>query len=87
MTDAARLKGVMAAALTAFNDDLSIDTAATLAHARWLLANGCDGVLLFGTTGEGNSLSAAERMDFMDALAASDLPMDKLMMGTGCCSA
>lgn len=86
MTDAARLKGVMAAALTAFNDDLSIDTAATLAHARWLLANGCDGVLLFGTTGEGNSLSAAERMDFMDALAASDLPMDKLMMGTGCCS-
>ena len=43
-----RIKGVMAAGLTAFNDDLSIDVAGTIAHTRWLLANGCDGVLLFG---------------------------------------
>ena len=73
MTDAPRLRGVMAAALTAFKDDLSIDVDATIAHAHWLLGNGCDGVLLFGTTGEGNSLSAAERLDFMDALADNDL--------------
>ncbi|NQW10043.1 MAG: dihydrodipicolinate synthase family protein [Alphaproteobacteria bacterium] len=81
-----RITGVMAAGLTAFNDDLSIDVAGTLAHSRWLLANGCDGVLLFGTTGEGNSLSLRERLDFLDALGATDLPMDRMMIGTGCCA-
>lgn len=81
-----RIKGVMAAGLTAFNDDLSIDVQGTLGHSKWLLANGCDGVLLFGTTGEANSLSLKERLDFLDALAASDLPMDRMMIGTGCCA-
>lgn len=81
-----RITGVMAAGLTAFNDDLTIDVQTTLAHTKWLLANGCDGVLLFGTTGEGNSLSLKERLDFLDALAASGVPMDKMMIGTGCCA-
>ena len=81
-----RITGVMAAGLTAFNDDLSIDVAGTLAHTKWLLANGCDGVLLFGTTGEANSLSMKERLSFLDALGTSGLPMDKLMICTGCCS-
>ncbi len=81
-----RIKGVMAAGLTAFNDDLSIDVQGTIAHTEWLLANGCDGVLIFGTTGEANSLSLGERMAFLDALGASKLPKDRLMIGTGCCS-
>lgn len=81
-----RIKGVMAAGLTAFNDDLSIDVQGTIAHTGWLLANGCDGVLIFGTTGEANSLSLKERLDFLDALGASGLPIDRLMIGTGCCA-
>jgi len=81
-----RIKGVMAAGLTAFNDDLSIDVQGTIAHTEWLLAQGCDGVLIFGTTGEANSLSLGERMAFLDALGASGLPKDRLMIGTGCCS-
>ena len=81
-----RIKGVMAAGLTLFNEDMTIDAEATLAHTKWLLQNGCDGVLLFGTTGEANSLSMKERLDFLDKLGASGLPMDKLMIGTGCCA-
>lgn len=81
-----RIKGVMAAGLTAFNDDLSIDVQGTLDHTKWLLANGCDGVLLFGTTGEANSLSLKERLDFLDVLGGSGLPMDRMMIGTGCCA-
>ncbi len=81
-----RITGVMAAGLTAFRDDISIDVDGTLAHTKWLLANGCDGVLLFGTTGEANSLSVDERLAFLDALGASDLPKDRLMIGTGCCA-
>lgn len=85
MSDA-RLSGVMAAGLTAFKNDLSVDAERTIAHSKWLLGNGCDGVLLFGTTGEANSLSVAERLDFLDHVAASDLPASKLMIGTGCCA-
>lgn len=81
-----RIKGVMAAGLTAFNDDLSIDVQGTLDHSKWLLDNGCDGVLLFGTTGEANSLSLKERLDFLDVLGESGLPMDRMMIGTGCCA-
>ncbi|WP_420403070.1 dihydrodipicolinate synthase family protein [Nisaea sp.] len=86
MSSSPRIKGVMAAGLTAFNDDLSVDTDLTLEHTAWLLEKGCDGVLLFGTTGEANSLSVDERLSFLDKLAASSLPKDKLMIGTGCCA-
>jgi len=81
-----RITGVMAAGLTLFKDDLSIDVEGTLGHARWLFENGCDGVVLFGTTGEANSLSLRERLDFLEALGKSDLPKDKMMIGTGCCA-
>jgi 4-hydroxy-tetrahydrodipicolinate synthase len=86
MSSSPRIKGVMAAGLTAFNDDLSVDTDLTLEHTAWLLDKGCDGVLLFGTTGEANSLSVDERLAFLDKLGASKLPKEKLMIGTGCCA-
>lgn len=86
MSSSPRITGVMAAGLTAFNDDLSVDTDLTLEHTKWLLESGADGVLLFGTTGEANSLSLEERLIFLDRLEASGLPMDRLMIGTGCCA-
>jgi len=86
MSSSPRIKGVMAAGLTAFNDDLSVDTDLTLEHTAWLLEKGCDGVLLFGTTGEANSLSVDERLSFLDKVGASNLPKDRLMIGTGCCA-
>jgi 4-hydroxy-tetrahydrodipicolinate synthase len=75
--------GVFAAALTPMADDLSPDGAALVAHCRWLLANGCDGVAPLGTTGEANSFSVAERLAILDALAASDIPPERLIVGTG----
>lgn len=81
-----RIKGVMAAGLTAFNDDFSVDRDLTLQHIRWLLDRGADGVLIFGTAGEANSLSVAERLAFLEKLGASDLPKNRLMVGTGCCA-
>jgi len=33
-------------------DDLSVDFELLVRHAHWLLGNGCDGLVLFGTTGE-----------------------------------
>ncbi len=81
-----RLGGVFAAVLTPFDDALAPDGGRFAAHCRWLLDNGCDGLAVFGTTGEANSLSVAERMELLDGLAASGIEGRSLLVGTGCCA-
>ena len=79
---------VMAAIATPFaGEDLAVDRRALAAHAHWLLASGCDGLVLFGTTGEANSLAVAERKAALDGLIADGVAPDRLLVGTGCCSA
>ncbi len=80
-----RPRGVFAAALTPLKDDLSPDIGATIGHYRWLLDQGCDGIVCLGTTGEANSFSLDERLALLDALGETDLPA-KLVVGTGCCA-
>ncbi len=80
-----RPRGVFAAALTPLGDDLSPDHGALAAHYRWLLDQGCDGIVCLGTTGEANSFSVDERLALLDALGKTDLP-GKLVVGTGCCA-
>lgn len=75
--------GINAAAVTAMNDDLSIDTERMARHCRWLLANGCNGLAVLGTTGEANSLGVEERMDLLDALDGMGIPGAKMLPGTG----
>ncbi len=61
-------KGVWAASITPFNADLSIDTGALKAHVDWLLENGCNGVALMGTTGEGTSIGVNERLALIEEI-------------------
>jgi 4-hydroxy-tetrahydrodipicolinate synthase len=75
--------GVLAASLTPFHADLTLAQDAFARHVRWLLAHGCDGALLFGTTGEGLSLTVEERVKGLNALLAADLPAERLLVGTG----
>jgi 4-hydroxy-tetrahydrodipicolinate synthase len=75
--------GVNAAVLTAMNDDLSLDLDRMAAHCRWLLANGCDGLAVLGTTGEANSLGIQERIEVLEGLAARGSPAAKMLPGTG----
>ena len=83
MADPYLPSGVFAACLTPFHADGFIDRRTLAAHARWLFDHGCDGLLLFGTTGEGLSLSVDERMDTLDAVLEGGLPAERLMVGTG----
>jgi 4-hydroxy-tetrahydrodipicolinate synthase len=78
-----RPRGVLAAILTPVGRDLAPDHARLIAHARWLLANGCDGLNVLGTTGEAASFSTAQRVALMEALAGSGLPLDAMLVGTG----
>jgi 4-hydroxy-tetrahydrodipicolinate synthase len=75
--------GVNAAVLTAMHDDLSVDLDRTAAHCRWLLANGCNGLGILGTTGEANSLGVSERLAVMEGLVERGIPVGVLLPGTG----
>ena len=75
--------GVNAAVLTAMNSDLSIDLDRMAAHSRWLLANGCNGLAVLGTTGEANSLGISERTNLIEGLTARGIPASKMLPGTG----
>jgi 4-hydroxy-tetrahydrodipicolinate synthase len=78
-----KLQGVIAAIATAVRTGGMPDCERSTALARFLLANGCDGLNVLGTTGEATSLSADQRMAVMSAYRAAGLPMDRLMVGTG----
>src|SRR5450755_454565 len=58
-------KGVMPAITTCFNSDLSIDHGFMAEHCRWLLDNGCSGIVALGSLGEGATLSVAEKQDIL----------------------
>jgi 4-hydroxy-tetrahydrodipicolinate synthase len=62
------------------------DTGRFIAFCRWLLEQGADGLAIFGTTSEANSMSAGERMELLDRLVAAGIPAAKLMPGAGACS-
>jgi 4-hydroxy-tetrahydrodipicolinate synthase len=78
--------GVLVPALTPFNASGEPDAGRFIAFCRWLLDQGANGLAIFGTTSEANSMSAAERMDLLDQLIAAGIPPQKLMPGTGACS-
>ena len=77
------LKGVIAAAATPIREDNTIDLPKLVAHCEWLLAHGCDGINLLGTTGEATSFAVEERFAAMEAVARSRLRLDRIMVGTG----
>jgi 4-hydroxy-tetrahydrodipicolinate synthase len=81
-----RLHGVIAAIATAVEETGAPDCARSTALARHLLANGCDGLNVLGTTGEATSFSLDERKRVMSAYRTAGLPMDRLMVGTGAAS-
>ncbi|HTV37480.1 MAG TPA: dihydrodipicolinate synthase family protein [Xanthobacteraceae bacterium] len=77
------LQGVIAAIATAVEANGEPDCTRSLALARFLLDNGCDGLNVLGTTGEATSFSLEQRKRVMSAYASSGLPLDRMMVGTG----
>lgn len=78
--------GVLVPVLTPFTRAGAPDAGRFIAFCRWLLDQGADGLAIFGTTSEANSMAAGERMDLLDRLVAAGIPPNKLMPGTGACS-
>jgi 4-hydroxy-tetrahydrodipicolinate synthase len=59
----------------------AIDFARLVAQAERCLASGCSSVTVFGTTGEGASISLAEREQILAALSQTGIQMDQVIGG------
>ncbi|MCC6192872.1 MAG: dihydrodipicolinate synthase family protein [Burkholderiales bacterium] len=80
------IQGLWCATLTPVTERGAIDHRRFAAHAHHLFAQGVDGIAPFGTTGEGQSFSVAERREGLDALLAAGVPAARIVVGTGCAS-
>lgn len=76
-----RFGRVITAMVTPFDDKGELDLAAVTDLAQWLAANGSDGLVLSGTTGESPTLTESEELVlFRTVREAVDIP---LIAGTG----
>src|SRR5690348_3836858 len=78
--------GIYCPTLTPVDDDGAPCIDLLREHCRWLLDQGCHGIVLFGTTGEANSFTIAERRSVLEALLAGAIAAQALIVGTGCCA-
>lgn len=78
--------GLSCALATPFAADGEIDLTRLTGHARWVLDEGCGSCTLFGTTGEGASLSLPDRERALAALTGAGFQGAELIMGVSACS-
>ncbi|HVY18653.1 MAG TPA: dihydrodipicolinate synthase family protein [Bauldia sp.] len=83
---ATRFQGVLVPVVTPFRGDHSIDVDRWYRLCRSLLAQGANGLAIFGTTSEANSIGSRQRMAALESLVERGIPADRLMPGIGACS-
>jgi len=73
--------GLSCALALPIDDDLAIDYHRLLAHARWCLDAGCSSLTVFGTTGEGASVSLSERKQILSAFLSAGIDPSRQIVG------
>ena len=84
-TENSKIRGVLSPVVTPFTSALQPDKTRFTQHCQWLLDSG-DGLAIFGTNSEANSLSVNEKRMLLDHLVSTGLPAERMMPGTGACS-
>ena len=64
-------RGVIPAITTPFHQDLTIDYEFLGRHCKWLVENGCRGVVALGSLGEGATLTADEKRKVLETCVAA----------------
>jgi len=77
-----KIKGIYAASMSLFNQDLSLNTNKTIEHAEKIIDQGCHGVAIFGSTGQAQLISVSEKIALLNELSQSRYK-DKYLIGTG----
>ncbi len=76
------INGIYAATLSLLNEDLRLDIKNTISHAEKVIDNGCHGVVFFGSTGQSQLISLADKISLINNLSSSTYK-DKFIIGTG----
>jgi 1-pyrroline-4-hydroxy-2-carboxylate deaminase len=63
--------GVMPAMTTAFDEDLNVDHGFVARHAKWLIENGCTGIICLGSLGEAPTLHFDEKIAILKTVVAA----------------
>jgi len=77
-----KIKGIYAAGMSIFNEDLSLNIAKTINHAEKIIDHGCHGVAIFGSTGQAQLISVSEKISLLNYLSKSE-HKEKYLIGTG----
>ncbi len=75
-------KGIYAASMSIFNQDLSLDVESTIKHSEKLIQSGLHGAIFFGSTGCAQLISSSEKKKLIEKLNNNKFK-DKFMIGTG----
>jgi 1-pyrroline-4-hydroxy-2-carboxylate deaminase len=69
--------GVLPAVTTPFNVDMKVDHPFLAQHAAWQLGNGCSGLVMLGSLGEGATLDHDEKLEILKTAVrvAADKPV------------
>lgn len=77
------LQGLVAAPFTAFNPDHSVNLGMVERQAEYLIGNGVSGAFVCGTTGEGSSLTIAERQQVAERWQAASQGKLRIIVHVG----
>ena len=80
------LAGLWPPVATPFREDGAVDTARIVRHSKAMIADGCEGLAILGTTSDANSLSLDERRRIIDAHVEGGIEADRLLPGVGACA-
>ena len=80
-------KGVFAAAITPLDSDGNVEAIMLEEYIKYVTnAGGCDGVVIFGTSGEAASVTFPDRLGVPEFLMSAGVKPNKVMFGTGSCA-
>jgi len=77
-----KIRGIYAAGMSIFNEDLSLNVEKTILHAENIIDQGCHGVAIFGSTGQAQLIPIAEKIELLNKLSQSKYN-NKYIIGTG----
>ena len=77
-----KIQGIYAAGMSVLNTDLSLNIEKTISHSEKIIKQGCHGVAIFGSTGQAQLISVAEKIDLLNNLSLSKY-RNNFIIGTG----
>ena len=77
-----KINGIYAASVSVLDKELNLDVDKTIKHAENLILQGCHGVVIFGSTGQAQLISVAEKTKLIEKLSKNKFK-NNYIIGTG----